>query len=81
MHPGDVFSFVECAISIFLVPNSDSSLPEEKKRLKQRGVNVFCIRSNLFASADVMEFQTTEAYSTLDLTTTKYNTSMHSRVE
>jgi hypothetical protein len=35
----------------------------------------------LFASVDVMEFQTTEAYSTLDLTNAKYNISMHPRVE
>jgi hypothetical protein len=35
----------------------------------------------LFASVDVMEFQTTEAYSTLALTKVAYNTNMHSRVE
>jgi hypothetical protein len=31
------------------------------------------MRSSLFASVDVMEFQTTEAYSTLDLIKEKYN--------
>jgi hypothetical protein len=31
------------------------------------------MRSSLLASVDVMEFQTTEAYSNLDLTKVKYN--------
>jgi hypothetical protein len=31
------------------------------------------MRSSLFASVDVMEFQTTEAYSTLDLTNANNN--------
>jgi hypothetical protein len=44
-------------------------------------VNFRWMRSSLFASVDVMEFQTTEAYSTLALTKVEYNTNMHSRVE
>jgi hypothetical protein len=37
------------------------------------------MRSSLLASVEVMEFQTTEAYSNLDLTKVKYNTYRHSR--
>jgi hypothetical protein len=39
------------------------------------------MRSSLFASVDVIEFQTTDAYSSLDLTNAIYNVSIHSRDE
>jgi hypothetical protein len=42
----------------------------------------FCrMGSNILASVDVMEFQTTEAYSNLDLTKVKYSIYKHSREE
>jgi hypothetical protein len=37
------------------------------------------MRSSLLASVDVIEFQTTEAYSNLDLTNVKYSTYKQSR--
>jgi hypothetical protein len=37
------------------------------------------MRSSLFASVDIIEFQTTDAYSSLDLTNVIYNVSIHSR--
>jgi hypothetical protein len=37
------------------------------------------MRSNLLASVDVNEFQTTDAYSSLDLTNVMYNLSVHTR--
>lgn len=39
------------------------------------------MRFNLLASVDVIEFQTTETYSTLDLTNIKYNMNINSRDE
>jgi hypothetical protein len=39
------------------------------------------MRSSLLASVDVIEFQTTEAYSNLDLTNVKYSTYKQSREE
>jgi hypothetical protein len=39
------------------------------------------MRSSVLASVDVIEFQTTEAYATLDLTRVKYNRYMHLRDE
>jgi hypothetical protein len=39
------------------------------------------MRFTLFASVGVIELQTTEAYSTLDLTNVKYNVNIHSRDE
>jgi hypothetical protein len=39
------------------------------------------MRSSLLASVEEMEFQTTEAYSNLDLTKVKYSTYKHSREE
>jgi hypothetical protein len=49
--------------------------------LKQRAANLFWMRSSLFASVHVIEFQTTDAYSSLDLTNAIYNVSIHSRDE
>jgi hypothetical protein len=37
------------------------------------------MRSSLFASVAAMEFQTTEVYSTLDLTNAKYDMSMRNK--
>jgi hypothetical protein len=37
------------------------------------------MRSSLLASVDVTEFQTTEAYSSLDLTKVRYSVYKHSR--
>jgi hypothetical protein len=39
------------------------------------------MRSSLLASVDIIEFQTTDAYSSLDLTNAMYNLSIHSRDE
>jgi hypothetical protein len=39
------------------------------------------MRSSLLASVDVIEFQTTDAYSILDLTNVMYNRSIHSSDE
>jgi hypothetical protein len=39
------------------------------------------MRSNLVESVDVMEFQATEAYSNLDLTSARYSTYKESREE
>jgi hypothetical protein len=39
------------------------------------------MRSSLLASVDVTEFQTTDAYSSLDLTNVIYTLSIHSRDE
>jgi hypothetical protein len=39
------------------------------------------MRSSFLASVDVIEFQTTEAYSNLDLTNVKYSTCKQSREE
>jgi hypothetical protein len=44
-------------------------------------INFCWMRSSLLASVDVIEFQTTEAYSNLDLTEVKYSTYKHSREE
>jgi hypothetical protein len=43
--------------------------------------NYCSMRSSLFASVDVTEFQTTEAYSSLGTTMVKYNIYRHSKVE
>jgi hypothetical protein len=39
------------------------------------------MRASLSASLDVKEFQTKNAYSTVDLTNVKYNMNIHSRDE
>jgi hypothetical protein len=39
------------------------------------------MRSSLLASVDLIEFQTTDAYSSLDLTNVVYNLSIHSTDE
>jgi hypothetical protein len=39
------------------------------------------MRSSLFASVVIIEFQTTDAYSSLDLTNVIYNVSIHSSEE
>jgi hypothetical protein len=39
------------------------------------------MRSSLFASGDVIEFQATDAYTSLDLTIVIYNVNIHSRDE
>jgi hypothetical protein len=47
-------------------------LARGKKRLKQRAANFCWMRSNLLATTDVMERQTTAVHSSLDLTLTIY---------
>jgi hypothetical protein len=52
-----------------------------EKRLKQRATNLCWMRSSLLASVDIIDFQTTDAYSILDLTNAMYNLSKHSKDE
>jgi hypothetical protein len=42
-----------------------------KETIKQRAANFCLMRSSVLASVDVMELQTTEAYSSSELTTVK----------
>jgi hypothetical protein len=44
-----------------------------KKRSKQRAANFWWMLFTLLASVGVIEFHTTEAYSSLDITRAKYN--------
>jgi hypothetical protein len=44
-----------------------------KETIKQRAANLFCMRSSLLESVDVIEFQATDAYSSLDLTNWMYS--------
>jgi hypothetical protein len=49
-----------------------------KETIKAEGAD-FCWRhSRLLASVDIIEFQATEVYSSLDLTNVKYNMYIHS---
>jgi hypothetical protein len=50
----------------------------EKERQKQRAANLCWIRSSLLASVDIMEFQTTDAYYSLDRTGAMYSLSIDS---
>jgi hypothetical protein len=62
------------------VQENNNNGPEERE-LKQRTANLCWMRSSLLASVDITEFQTTDAYSSLDLTNVIYNLSKHSRDE
>jgi hypothetical protein len=52
-----------------------------KKEIKTEGRKICSIHSGLLPSVDVIEFQTTEAYSSLDLTNIIYNMYIHSNDE
>jgi hypothetical protein len=52
-----------------------------KGTIKIRAANLCYMLSILWASYDVIEFQTTDAYSNIDLTNVEYNMYTHSREE
>jgi hypothetical protein len=51
------------------------------KTVKSKSCKFLLILSNLLASVDIIEFQITEAYSSLDLMRVKYNRYRHSMEE
>jgi hypothetical protein len=52
-----------------------------KETLKKRAADFCRMCSSLLAIADIREFETTEVYSSLDITRVKYNMYIHPRDE
>jgi hypothetical protein len=71
VHQGDISSYVECAISVVLKQDYNYNRLEETA-FRGPQTSAECVPV-FFASVDVMEFQTSEAYSILDRTSVKYS--------
>jgi hypothetical protein len=50
----------------------------DKETIETEGLDFFWMHSNLLASVDITEFETAEAYSSIDLTRVKYIMYIHS---
>jgi hypothetical protein len=78
MHRGYYSSYASVQFELL---SNRRAVMDLKETFKHRVANICWMGSSLLASVDVIKFQTTDAYSSLDITNVIYNLCINSRDE